>query len=147
MSLEEWQIALRKQVALEEKFVIECVDEKSCPGEYRVRNPKTEQGYKVVYRGAKSPWNYCSCMDFKTSQLGTCKHVEAVKHWLGTSSRRHVHTEIPPYTSVYLSYRGERQVRIRIGSDNSEAFQSLASQYFDEEGVLKKNRIVISAFF
>lgn len=136
MSLEEWQIALRKQVALQEKFVISCVDDELRPGEYCVRNPKSEQEYKVVYRGAKSEWNYCSCMDFKTSQLGTCKHVEAVKHWLGGSSKRRVHAETPSYTSVYLSYKAERQVHIRIGLDNADAFRSLASKYFDSDGVL-----------
>ena len=68
MSLTEWQIALRKLMAQEEHFGISCVDDKMLPGEYRVKSSKTKQEYKVVYRGAKSPWNYCSCFDFKTSQ-------------------------------------------------------------------------------
>ena len=66
MTLEEWQVALRRQVAREEKFVCKPVDDETKPGEYTVENAK-KQTYKVVYRGAKSPWNYCSCMDFKTS--------------------------------------------------------------------------------
>lgn len=133
--MKTWQILLRKQVAKEEKFAISCIDETNAPGEYRVLNFKTRQEYKVTYRGAKSPWNYCSCMDFKTSQLGTCKHIEAVKSWFG--KRHHVRREIPSYTSVYLDYSGERRVRIRIGSDNEELFRELASQYFDGEMTLK----------
>lgn len=135
LDLKTWQILLRKQVAKEEKFAISCIDETNAPGEYRVLNFKTRQEYKVTYRGAKSPWNYCSCMDFKTSQLGTCKHIEAVKSWFG--KRHHVRREIPSYTSVYLDYSGERRVRIRIGSDNEELFRELASQYFDGEMTLK----------
>ena len=50
----------------------------------------------------------------------------------------HVHRELPPYTSVYLSYRDERCVKIRIGSDNKEAYEQLAKDYFDENHVLKK---------
>lgn len=138
MSLEEWQVKLRQQVSKTERFVIDSVDEELCPGEYIVSNPEKHNEYKVVYRGANSEWNYCSCMDFKTSRLGTCKHIEAVKKWFGGKRGVHVHREIPPYTSVYLSYRGERCVKIRIGSDNKEAYEHLAKDYFDENHVLKE---------
>ena len=138
MSLEEWQIKLRKQVAQNEHFDIHCVDDELCPGEYTVGNPQKRNEYKVVYRGANSPWNYCSCMDFKTSRLGTCKHVEAVRLWLSRRSNLHVHKDIPPYTSVYLSYRGERRVKIRIGSDDQEQFRQLAKDYFDSNDELKE---------
>lgn len=134
LDIETWQVLLRKQIAREEQLQINSVDELNAPGEYRVKNPKTRQEYKVVYRGAKSPWNYCSCMDFKTSRLRTCKHIEAVKQWFG--KRHHVRREIPSYTSVYLDYCEGRRVRIRIGSDNEEAFWELASHYFDDESVL-----------
>ena len=138
MTLEEWQIKLRKQVTDIEHFDIGCVDDALCPGEYIVRNPEKSNEYKVVYRGANSEWNYCSCMDFKTSRLGTCKHIEAVKRWFGGKRGVHVHRELPPYTSVYLSYRDERCVKIRIGSDNKEAYEQLAKDYFDKNRVLKK---------
>ena len=139
MSLEEWQIKLRKQVTDIEHFNISCVDDDLFPGEYIVRNPEKNNEYKVVYRGANSEWNYCSCMDFKTSRLGTCKHIEAVKKWFGGKKGVYVHRELPPYTSVYLSYRDERCVKIRIGSDNKEAYEQLAKDYFDENHVLKKS--------
>ena len=147
MSLEEWQIKLRKQVAQTEHFAIHCVDDELCPGEYSVRNPLKNNEYKVVYRGANSPWNYCSCMDFKTSRLGTCKHVEAVRLWLSRKSKLHVHKEIPPYTSVYLSYCGERCVKIRIGSDNQEEFRQLAKDYFDSNDELKEAAYAHIGFF
>ena len=139
MTLEEWQIKLRKQVTDIEHFDISCVDDALCPGEYIVRNPEKNNEYKVVYRGANSEWNYCSCMDFKTSRLGTCKHIEAVKKWFGGKRGVNVHRELPPYTSVYLSYRDERCVKIRIGSDNKEAYEQLAKDYFDKNHVLKKS--------
>ena len=135
MNLEDWQVALRRQVAREERLLVATIDDKLQPGEYMVTNPKTEQQYKVVYRGANSQWNYCSCFDFRTSQLGTCKHIEALKLTFG--GRRKVHRELPPYSSVYIDYRQGRQVRIRIGCDNSEAFKMLANDYFDEHLALK----------
>ena len=146
MSLTEWQIALRKQIAQEEHFGISCVDDKLLPGEYSVKSPKTKQEYKVVYRGAKSEWNYCSCFDFKTAQLGTCKHLEAVKLWIDGNRKARVHKDIPPYTSVYLKYlpteskagdAGDaRKVCIRIGSDHRKEYLELAQKYFDSNGVM-----------
>ena len=144
MELDDWQRALRQQVAREEPMAVTAVDERNLPGEYEVRNPQTRQTYKVVYRGEHSPWNYCSCMDFKTSRLGTCKHIEKVKLWLdgvgdghlAAARRRRVHTEMPAYTSVYLSYTEGRQVKIRVGSDHREEFMQLAAHYFDAEGVM-----------
>lgn len=132
--MKTWQILLRRQAAQDEHLVISCIDEQDEPGSYRVVNPLTRQEYKVVYRGAQSQWNYCSCMDFKTSQLGTCKHLEAVKRWIHNGHR--VHREIPSYTSVYLDYTSGREVRIRIGSDHQEEFRLLATEYFDDNGKL-----------
>lgn len=137
MTQVEWQRALRKQIAAEEPMAVAAVDEKNLPGEYEVRNPQTKQTYKVVYRGEGSPWNFCSCLDFKTSRLGTCKHIESVKLWMAENRRwRKVHQEPPAYTSVYLSYIEGRQVKIRVGSDHREEFMQLAAQYFDAEGVM-----------
>ncbi|MBQ6192792.1 MAG: DEAD/DEAH box helicase [Prevotella sp.] len=137
MTLVEWQRALRKQIAEEEPMAVDAVDEKNLPGEYEVRNPQTKQVYKVVYRGEESPWNYCSCLDFKTSRLCTCKHIESVKLWIEGNRRwRKVHKEPPAYTSVYLSYTDGRQVKIRVGSDHREEFMELAAHYFDAEGVM-----------
>ena len=130
MGLEEWQRSLRRQAAEREMLGVQPVDAKLCPGEYRVINPKSKEEYKVVYRGENSTWNYCSCMDFKTSQLGTCKHLEAVS--LKYKVRRVVGT--PSYSSVYLSYRDGRKVSIRIGSNNRGEMEQLAKKYFDSDG-------------
>lgn len=136
LTLQEWQIALRRQTAMKEKYAISEKNRKEYPGYYNVINPTTHNEYKVVYRGEGSPWNYCSCMDFKTSQLGTCKHLEAVKLWIEANHRK-VCRDIPPYTSVYLSYQGERKVCLRIGTDNEEEFRRLAAPYFTPDGVMR----------
>lgn len=138
MTLEEWQVALRQQQAEKEVFAISVVDEQHCPGEYRVRNALTRNEYKVVYRGKNSVWNYCSCMDFKTSQLGTCKHLEAVKLWV-RKKRKKIHGEPPAYSSVYIDYKGQRSVKIRFGGTSNDILRRLAKDYFDEHGVLRED--------
>ncbi|MDR0939470.1 MAG: DEAD/DEAH box helicase [Mediterranea sp.] len=146
MTLEEWQIALRRDAAEKGLFGISEVNRKEEPGYYKVNSPSSRNEYRVVYRGQDSPWNYCSCMDFKTSQLGTCKHLEAVALWLKTH-RKATCLTIPPYTSVYLSYRGEREVRLRIGTDNADEFRELAKPYFTPEGTMRAEAITVISDF
>ena len=137
LSLEEWQVALRQQQAEKEVFAISQVDEEYCPGEYKIGNAITRNEYKVVYRGKNSMWNYCSCMDFKTSQLGTCKHLEAVKLWVKKKKKK-VNREQPSYSSVYIDYKGPRSVKIRFGETCNDIFKRLAKDYFDGDGVLRE---------
>ena len=139
MTIEQWQCTLRRQAAEREMLGVKPSDEESFPGEYRVFNPATRQEYKVVYRGKTSPWNYCSCMDFKTSQLGTCKHIEAVKLNLAASGKR-PYNVAPSYSSIYLDYRHGREVSIRIGSEHRREFEELAEEYFDGQHHLKPNK-------
>lgn len=123
---------LRMQQAQRENLEVECVSERDHPGEYRVTSPTSGGSYKVIYRGPKSPWNYCDCLDFKTSQLGTCKHIEAARQWIADHHKR-IHRDLPAYTSVYLSYRGnDRRVKIRIGTTMEKEFRALAKQYFND---------------
>ncbi|MDR2844052.1 MAG: DEAD/DEAH box helicase [Candidatus Symbiothrix sp.] len=134
LSLEAWQIALRKQFAENKFFEIEKVDHSKSPfGTYHVKNPETGNAYKVAFRGVDSPMNFCSCMDFKTNRLGTCKHLEAVIYQLKNDPKiTGLDKEyIPAYTSVYLSYINGREVKIRIGSDHKADFENLAKTYFD----------------
>lgn len=144
LSLEDWQVMLRMQQAGREDFEVSCVSERYNPGEYTVVSPSSGNTYKVVFRGPKSPWNYCDCMDFKTSQLGTCKHVEAARQWIADHHKR-IHRDLPAYTSVYLSYRGnDRRVKIRIGSSATEEFRKLIRKYFNDFDELQPN--VFEAF-
>ncbi|MBR4130515.1 MAG: DEAD/DEAH box helicase [Bacteroidaceae bacterium] len=136
MGLEEWQVTLRRQQAQREHFTISETSAQFCPGEYKVSNYKSRNQYKVIYRGEYSPWNYCSCPDFRTSGLGTCKHVEGVKLWL-KAERKEVHNEEPDYSSVYMDYRGQRCIRIRIGEHHRKELTALAGEYFDQASVLR----------
>lgn len=113
LSLEEWQKALRIQVAKKENLHIDHaknVDE----GYFTVFNPKNGKSYSVVYRGGASSWNYCSCPDFRTNRLGTCKHIEAVAMAKNGRYSRRTYC-LPNRSTVYLDYKGNRTVRLRAG--------------------------------
>ena len=141
MTLAQWQTALRRQAAERGHFAIRQLE----PGVYAVRSVGADTEYKVVYRGADSDWNYCSCMDFKTSLLGTCKHIEATRLWL-TGCK--VTDYEPDYTSVYLSYRGFRQVKLRLGKTHEAELRPIAEHYFDSDAVMLPGcETVIGEFF
>lgn len=140
MELTEWQKALRRQVAIQEHFIVSQNTQTDEPGCYSVANPKTDNEYKVIYRGANCKWNYCSCMDFKVSRLGTCKHIEAVCSWI-KKRRKTLDKTLPSYTAVYFLYQEGRKICIRIGTEKSEEFTRLASEYFTNDGYLKPESI------
>ena len=140
MGLEEWQVALRQEQAKRERFIISETSSLFSPGEYKVRNPRSRHQYKIIYRGEYSPWNYCSCPDFRTSGLGTCKHVEGVKLWLQAEGKE-VHREEPDYSSVYVDYRGQRCIRIRIGEAHRKELAALSQEYFDQAAVLRPEAV------
>ena len=61
--------------------------------DYVVRNHLSGKTYRVALRGLEPGDSYCSCPDFRTNTLGTCKHVlrvlangEAPLHAPGSSA-------------------------------------------------------------
>ena len=82
--LREEQIDLRRQRARAANFSIENLGKNRVFSEYRVSNPQTKGQYTVTVRGFDTGDNVCTCPDFKSNTLGTCKHIEAVLEKLQT---------------------------------------------------------------
>jgi superfamily II DNA or RNA helicase len=144
LSLEKWQKTLRKQFVIDKYFRIIKSDGHPVFADYEVYNPDTKNTYKVALRdnkmGTTESMNFCSCMDFKTNRLGTCKHLEAVLRQVNENVRVAEMLKKgydPPYTSVYLQYGEKRNVKIRIGTAESEAFRKLATLYFDNNVLMQ----------
>ncbi len=140
MSDFEWQSALRKQIAEDEQFTIKKTGDGVVFTNYNVYSQHSKNSYKVALRSADNSLNFCSCHDYKTNLLGTCKHIEAVLSYINSKPVLRRALQQPytsPYSSVYLDYRGERKVKLRIGSEEQKAFSKLAATYFDKSLVLK----------
>ena len=78
MTLDAWQIALRQQFGREQKFKLKNPGEEPVFSDFHVTNPQSGSTYRVAIRGGDLADNFCSCPDFITNTLGTCKHVEFV---------------------------------------------------------------------
>jgi len=141
LTIDQWQAALRKQFAETLSFKVQKLGAADVFCDYRVHNLDSKGTYKVALRGAEPGWNFCSCMDFKTNQLGTCKHIEYILFTINKNPKRKKILKAgyhPHYTSVYLSYGSERTVKIRIGNEEEATFQKLAVEFFDKDQTLKK---------
>ncbi len=140
MSLREWQIGLRRQFGAEQEFTLANRGDHPVWSDFTVSNPGRNTAYHLALRGKEPGDNFCSCPDFRTNGLGTCKHIEWVLHKLQHTYGNKQHFKKPPperaYSSVYLHYGEERSLRLRIGTEQAEALRELAGTYFDEEGVL-----------
>lgn len=140
MTDKEWQTLLRQQIADAESFTIKNLDHVPVYSDYHVFSSKSKNTYKVALRSSDNSLNFCSCPDFKTNQLGTCKHIEAV--WQNLRKKKGFkklvqETPVLPYSSMYVSYTGERKVKLRIGSDNRLKFEKWARKYFDHDHTLR----------
>src|SRR5262245_30888755 len=139
MSLEDWQIELRRQFGREQEFTLKNVGDQPFFSEFHVTNPQSQRTYHVQIRGVQPGDNHCSCPDFTTNTLGTCKHVEFTLARLeakrgGKAALRAGHQ--PSYSEVFLHYGARREVRFRPGAECPIELARLAERYFDAEGAL-----------
>ena len=134
-----WQTALRRQMAEKENFTIKNLGSQPVYSDFSVYSPISKNTYKVALRSRDNSLNFCSCPDFKTNQLGTCKHIESVRIHLGRRRGiKQLLDKVPelPYSSLYVSYLGDRKLKLRIGIDNKKKFEKWAGNYFDRKYTL-----------
>jgi superfamily II DNA or RNA helicase len=131
MSVEDWQASLRRQFGREQPFILER------PGagpEFVVSNPQSKGRCRVAMRGMETGDNFCSCPDFATNDLGTCKNIEFTLAKL--LARRDGKALLargfaPPYSEVYLRYGSARRLCFRAGTECPPALAEKGQAMFD----------------
>ena len=139
MTVEEWQVALRREYGREQDFGMKNVGSQPIFSEFIVTNPATGGAYRVAIRGQEPGGNYCTCPDFTVNTLGTCKHIEFTLAKLeGRRGAKKAFREgfHPAYSSVYLRYGARREVRFRPGAECPRELLAYAARFFDGDGVL-----------
>ena len=141
----DWQRGLRRQFGRDQTFALENRGDQPFFSEFRVSNPESKGSYYVAIRGLNAGDNYCSCPDYATNELGTCKHIEFV---LGRLERKRgakaafAQGWSPAFSEIYLRNDGVRAVYFRAGSDCPPAVMKAASRLFNASrgGVLPEER-------
>jgi superfamily II DNA or RNA helicase len=152
LSLDLWQLGLRKQFGEDNPFEVENIGYQPVFSDFSVWNPATRNTYRVAIRSAlprtglpkpntlTETGNFCSCHDFKTNRLGLCKHISAVLHHLGAKvrgSKKALRAGFrQPLSCVYVDYREGQRLRLYLGSEQEGEIRAWAAQWFDAQGFL-----------
>jgi superfamily II DNA or RNA helicase len=145
LSPADWQRGLRRQFGREQAFGLENLSGEPFFSEFRVSNPISKSSYRVAIRGLGPGGNFCSCPDYATSELGTCKHIEFALASL--EKKRGARAAFargyrPAFSELYLRNDGKRRVHFRAGTDCPPAVCEAAAGLFDAErdGMLPEAR-------
>ncbi len=136
--LREEQIDIRRQRAKAVKFGIENVGKNRVFSDFRVSNPESGGVYTVTIRGLDTgDHNSCTCPDFKSNTLGTCKHIVAVID--------HLDDELPPQMrkkkatvtrpEIYVQYGEQLLLGLLLPTAHTDKLAKLAAAYFDDKGI------------
>lgn len=130
--MEDWQVGLRRQFGREQAFHLENLGSEPIFSEFAVTNSGGH--YRVAIRGAAPGDNFCSCPDFATNDLGTCKHIEYTLARLETQPGAKTAFACgfqSAYSEVYLHYAGARGLRFRAGTDCPPMLVARSVELFD----------------
>ena len=132
----DWQTALRRQFGREQHFGFKNLGSEPVFSDFAVSNPASRSHYRVAIRGTALGQNFCTCPDFATNDLGTCKHIEftlgklQAKRGGKAALKRGFESA---YSEIWLDYAGQRQVRLRLGANCPAALRAQAAVLFDAE--------------
>jgi superfamily II DNA or RNA helicase len=141
----EWQRGLRRQFGREQPFKIGNLTSEPFFSEFRVSNPASKSTYRVAIRGKGPGGNFCSCPDYATNEIGTCKHIEFTLAQL--EKKRGTRAAFargyqPAFSELYLRKDGRRRIHFRAGTDCPPALRETAAALFDlgRDGMLPDDR-------
>jgi len=146
LSPTDWQRGLRRQFGREQSFVLENLGSEPFFSEFRVTNPHSKSSYRVAVRGLGPGGNFCSCPDYTTNELGTCKHLEFTLAQLERkrgAKAAFARGYQPAFSELYLRNTGKRCVHFRAGTDCPPAVRMAADRLFDmkRDGILADDRL------
>jgi hypothetical protein len=127
-------LADRAERARVEKMSVRTADANRPWTDYVVTNRTSGKSYRVALRGLEPGVSYCSCPDFRTNTLGTCKHI---LHVLKKVKRRFSPKALKqPYRrkrlAVVLRYADEVTLRLLTPERMDEAVATLVKPLQDQ---------------
>src|SRR2546426_11542847 len=134
----ERAIEERRERARAERLTVKSADPKQPWTDYIATSTISGKTYRVAVRGHEPGESYCSCPDFRTNTLGTCKHI---LHVLAKLKRRFTAAELQrPYErktiSVHVEYRDRAALRLllpaKLDAEAGKALGKLRDRNIDD---------------
>jgi len=100
----------------------------------------SKRAYTVQIRSLTELLNTCSCPDYATNTLGTCKHIEGVLGNLQQQFEKRWQKFIeqaPPVTQLYVHHAERTTVRVTLPLPKGKKLRDVLTRHFDAEGVLQ----------
>jgi superfamily II DNA or RNA helicase len=123
-------LAERGERAKEETFRLHSRNSKKPWTDYMISSASSGKTYRVALRGEDRGQSYCSCPDFRTNTLGTCKHIlyalESVKKRFKTGERRRKFRQKD--ACVHLLYGEDLTLRLRLPDKPDEETVKIAGR-------------------
>src|SRR2546427_13294498 len=106
----------RRERARAERMTVKSTDPGQPWTDFAVSSTVSGKTYRVAVRGREPGSSYCSCPDFRTNTLGTCKHI---LHVLAKMKRRFTAAQLKqPYKrrtiSVHVHYGDKAALRLPL---------------------------------
>jgi len=97
--------------------------------DYTIRNAESGKTYRIALRGEDRGESYCSCPDFRTNTLGTCKHIlyalDKIRREFPAAKRRRPY--VRKDVSVHVLYAREAELRVKVPEQVSPAAARLVA--------------------
>jgi superfamily II DNA or RNA helicase len=100
----------------------------------------SERAYTVQIRSLTERLNTCTCPDYCTNTIGTCKHIEGVLANLEKEFAEQwdaLVAQAPPITQMYVHHAERTTIRVTLPLPERTRLHELLARYFDAEGVLQ----------
>ena len=116
IAMAEYQAEIKAERAKTEKMKIAAADPGQPWTDYTVTSLLSGKSYRVALRSLERGPSYCSCPDFRSNTLGTCKHILHVQ--AKVKRKFDVRALNKPYRrkriAVHLAYDGEATLRVAV---------------------------------
>ncbi len=119
----------RQEKAAKEKFEITLGE--NVHGFHKI---KTERGrvYEITIRDFATGNGYCSCPDFKTNKLGTCKHLIFASNYLNKNYKKVLGKNNYPIIEIYCDPNYDYNITYYYDRELPLDIDKLIKKYFNE---------------
>lgn len=108
-------------------------------GEHLLINEKDKR-YKITLRDIKKENGYCSCKDYRTNRLGTCKHLVFTYNQIRKNEKFTANTQDYPFLEIYLDPLNNYKIAWYYPHELSEYFKGMLETYFGKGNVIEESK-------
>ncbi len=107
-------------------------------GEHLLTNERGKN-YKLTFRDIENQKGYCSCPDYQTNKLGTCKHLMFAFEKFKITDNKTLSAHYP-FVEIYLDPLNDYKIRWFYPHELPEDVRLLIDLYFTADSTLKEDK-------